>query len=300
MWRSRCDEHDDRVGKEASVSESGLLERYELSQEDFREISSRVMRLCGINLHNGKRELVKARLSKRLRLLGIETYREYMKYVEHDASGAELANMIDALSTNVTHFFREVQHLDYLRENLLPRLADSRRRDRQRRLRIWSAGCSSGEEPYSIGITLLESLPDAEQWDIKILATDISNTVLAKARRGVYEEAKLKDVPAALRSKYFELEDAGPPRTFGVCRRLRQMVHFAHLNLMEPWPMKGPFDFIFCRNVMIYFDKSTQQSLIERFSQLLGTGGVLFIGHSESLSGVKHKLSQLHPTVYSN
>lgn len=279
---------------------AGVLERCDLSQEDFQEISRRVMRLCGINLHSGKRELVKARLSKRLRQLGLESYKQYMKYVESDTSGLELANMIDALSTNVTQFFRESQHLDYLRDKLLPRLTDMRRQDHQRRLRVWSAGCSSGEEPYSIGMTLLESLPDAEQWDIKILATDISNTVLAKARAGVYEENKFKDVPQALRGKYFELNDSGPPRTYRICQHLRQMVQFARLNLMEPWPMKGPFDYIFCRNVMIYFDKATQQALIERFSQLLGNGGVLFIGHSESLSGVKHKLSQLHPTVYSN
>ena len=223
-----------------------------------------------------------------------------MRFVEHDPSGGELANMIDALSTNVTQFFRESQHLDHLRDDMLPKLMADRTKAGQPKLRIWSAGCSSGEEPYTIAMVLRETVVDIDRWDVKLLATDISNNVLAKARDGVYEEGKFRDVPMLLRGKYFEQVDPGPPRRYQVSPTLRNMVHFARLNLLEPWPMKGPFDFIFCRNVMIYFNQPTRQQLITRFGELLSPGGALFIGHSESLSGIKHKLKQLYPTVYQN
>jgi chemotaxis protein methyltransferase CheR len=270
---------------------------FELSEKEFQRISRMVGELAGINLHDGKRELVKARLGKRLRLLGLSSYTEYMKYVEEDASGVELANMLDALSTNLTYFFRESQHLDYLSKDILPQMIAAAGRG-PKKLRVWSAGCSSGEEPYSIAVVLMETLPDPSRWDVKILATDISGQVLAKARQGVYEEARFRDMPAAIRGRYFELADSGPPKRFRVCDQLRKMVHFARLNLMEPWPMRGPFDIIFCRNVMIYFDKPTQERIIHRFTDILSPGGVLFIGHSESLSGIQHKLRQVYPTVY--
>jgi len=282
------------------MTTQSVMGGYELTDQEFEKISVKVMDLCGINLHNGKRELVKARLSKRLRKLGLSSYEAYMRFVENDRTGAELANMIDALSTNVTQFFRESQHMDHLRDDLLPKLSRERGGERQPRLRIWSAGCSSGEEPYTIAMVLRETLADIDRWDVKLLATDISNNVLAKAREGIYEEGRLRDVPTALRNKYFHLVEAGPPKRFQTSNALRSMVHFARLNLLDPWPMKGPFDFIFCRNVMIYFDQPTRQQLITRFSELLAPGGALFIGHSESLSGIRHKLRQLYPTVYQN
>ena len=282
------------------MTTQSVISGFDLTDKEFEKISSKIMDLCGINLHTGKRELVKARLSKRLRKLGLGSYEAYMRYVEQDPSGAELANMIDALSTNVTQFFRESQHMDHLRDDLLPKLTADQRGSGQPKLRIWSAGCSSGEEPYTIAMVLREALRDIDRWDIKLLATDISNNVLAKAREGIYEESKLRDVPAALRGKYFGLVDSGPPKRFQTSTALRSMVHFARLNLLEPWPMKGPFDFIFCRNVMIYFDQATRQQLITRFAELLAPGGALFIGHSESLSGIRHKLRQMYPTVYQN
>lgn len=273
---------------------------YELSVKEFETVKRRVIDLCGINLGNGKRELVKARLGKRLRELGISSYAAYMRHVESEPSGAELANMIDALTTNVTNFFRESQHMDYLRDTMLPKLAAARGRDGQPKLRVWSAGCSSGEEPYTIAMVLREALTGIDRWDVKVLATDISNRILVKAKRGVYEASKLKDVPGMFRGKYFDLVEAGPPKIFQVASKLRSMVAFARLNLLETWPMKGPFDFIFCRNVMIYFDHPTRQKLITRFADMLAPGGALFIGHSESLSGIQHKLRQSQPTVYHN
>ena len=169
---------------------------------------------------------------------------------------------------------------------------------KSRRLHVWSAGCSSGEEPYSIAIHLREAIPDLQAWDVKVLATDLSTAVLARAREGIYDKQRLQDVPGMLRSKHFTCIEARPERRYQVKESLRKLVHFARLNLMDPWPMRGPFEVIFCRNVMIYFDKPTQGQLVERFSELLAPGGTLFIGHSESLTGVRHQLRYVEPTVY--
>ena len=166
------------------------------------------------------------------------------------------------------------------------------------KLRVWSAGCSSGEEPYSIAITLAERISNLKAWDAKILGTDLSTRVLARAKEGIYDKIRLKDVPGIFLSKYFNCIETRPERRYQVGDSLRSMVRFARLNLMNDWPMRGPFHVIFCRNVMIYFEKSTQQKLIERFWELLAPGGTLFIGHSESLTGVKHHFRYVRPTVY--
>jgi len=269
----------------------------ELSESQFNEISDLVKSLCGINLHDGKKELVKARLTKRLRKLNLCSFAEYMEYVRSDTSGAELTNMLDALSTNLTSFFRENEHFEYLAEQVFPAILDNAPRT-GRRLRIWSAGCSSGEEPYSIAITVSEKIPDLRSWDAKILATDISTRMLARAARGVYDAERIKTVSPQARSRYFECIETRPDRMYRVTDALGAMVHYARLNLMNRWPMQGPFDVIFCRNVMIYFDKVTQGKLINRFYDLLAPGGTLFIGHSESLAGVKHQFRYMQPTIY--
>ncbi len=268
----------------------------DLTEAQFKQISRLVKDLCGINLHGGKKQLVRARLAKRLRQLGIPTFKQYLDYVRREGGGDELTAMLDALSTNKTSFFREPAHFDYLVETIVPRLLDRDKKDR--RLRIWSAGCSSGEEPYTIAIHLFEAVPDLENWDARILATDISTKVLEAAREGIYNKHRLADVPGLLRSKYFTCIEARPERQYQVKDPLRELVRFARLNLMDPWPMRGPFEVIFCRNVMIYFDKPTQTELIERFFDILAPGGTLFIGHSESLTGVKHRFRYVQPTVY--
>jgi len=268
-----------------------------LSDAQFRRISDLVKSLCGINLHDGKRELVQARLAKRLRAMGLDDFDDYAEYVRADASGVELVHMLDAISTNLTRFFREDDHFAYLRSSVLPRVAAGPRGP-SRRLRVWSAGCSSGEEPYSIAITLAEAIPDLDRWDARILATDLSTKVLARAQQGLYPPRSLKDVSPQRRSRYFLAEGGRNDRLYRVRPELRKTVHFARLNLMESWPMQGPFDAIFCRNVMIYFDKPTQQELVGRYWQLLAPGGTLFIGHSESLTGVKHDYQYVQPTIY--
>jgi len=264
----------------------------DLTEAQFNAISSLVKSLAGINLTEAKKELVRARLTKRLRKLGLATFDDYVEYLQNDTTGAELVAMLDVLSTNTTYFFREAKHFEWLRQEVLPRLAA------RRRVRIWSAGCSSGEEPYSIAIVLLEAIPDLADWDAAILATDLSTEVLARARQGIYPASRLREVPPMLLGRHFTLLATKPERTYRVNDPVRRLVHFARLNLMGQWPMKGPFDVIFCRNVMIYFDRPARQDLIARFYSILAPGGTLFIGHSESLTGIDHSFRYVLPTVY--
>jgi len=275
-----------------------LANQETLSESEFRRISDLVYRHCGINLHDGKRELVQARLVKRLRATGCRNASEYLRYLEADSTGQEFTLLIDAISTNLTSFFREAGHFDFLRERLLPELMSRRRQRGDNRIRAWSAGCSTGEEPYSLAMTMLEAVGCEGSWDVKLLATDISTRALSIARAGMYEKHRVASVPPALRAKYFAANRMEGQTVYEVSPRLRQVVRFAHLNLMDAWPFTGPFDFIFCRNVMIYFDKPTQQKLVGRFWECLETGGYLFTGHSESLTGVAHRFRYVQPTIY--
>jgi chemotaxis protein methyltransferase CheR len=268
----------------------------DLTTSQFAAISNVVKQRCGINLRDGKKALVKARLYKRVRALGLDGFGQYVEHLRTDAGGAEMAAMLDALSTNLTYFFREPRHFEVLENTAIPQIMARHAKDR--RIRIWSAGCSSGEEPYSIAMIIKDAIGDPTGWDIGVLATDLSSKMLNLARKGMYELGQLQQTPLRLIQKNFTVVPDGPQRYYRVNRPLRQMVHFAHLNLMDPWPMKGPFDVIFCRNVMIYFDKPTQHQLVERLQELLAPDGVLFIGHSESLTGVPHYLRYLEPTVY--
>ncbi|PKN53030.1 MAG: chemotaxis protein CheR [Deltaproteobacteria bacterium HGW-Deltaproteobacteria-13] len=262
-----------------------------LSSSQFDKISRLVYQVSGIDLHEGKEELVKARLLKRLRHLRISDFDRYVKYLANDKSGKEIIAMVDVLTTNKTNFFRESEHLDFLRDEIIPGLPKGP-------VRIWSAGCSSGEEPYSIAIVLCECIPDIGKRDVRILATDISDRMMERARQGLYDEETLKPVAPQLRLKYFNNVAAGTGRKYRVVPHLQSMVHFAKLNLMEEWPMSGLFDVIFCRNVMIYFDKPTQENLVRRFWSMLREGGYLLVGHSESLTFLNHDYRYLKPAVY--
>ena len=258
-----------------------------LSAEQFAQIGELLHRQCGIALAHGKEPLVTARLYKRLRALEIHSYDDYLARVERDP--AELRAMVDALTTNKTDFFREPDHFVFLRQVVLPRLAVT-----ADPIRIWSAGCSSGEEPYSIAITLREELPNPDLREARILATDISDRVLARARDGLYDTETVRDVPPAYLSKYFHhTQDR-----FSVNNALRRHVSFARLNLLGAWPMRGPFDAIFCRNVMIYFDNPTRAALVQRFWELLKPGGHFFVGGSESLTSIEHRFRYVQPAVF--
>lgn len=264
----------------------------ELNKKHFKKVSQLVYQFSGINLKDGKEALVRARLMKRLRALRMESFEEYIKYIESGRGGEEeLSYMIDEMTTNKTFFFRETEHFNYLCEKILPELKDQR-------LRFWSAACSSGEEPFSLAILLMENLPHMKSMDVRILATDISAKMLDKARRAVYEEGTLRDVPRLLLQKYFIKVRKGSLLAYQVKDSVSSMVQLAWLNLMDSWPMRGLFNVIFCRNVMIYFDTPTQQKLINRFWELIEPGGYLFVGHSESLSAISHKFKYIRPATY--
>jgi chemotaxis protein methyltransferase CheR len=264
----------------------------ELNHHQFQEISRLVYQQCGINLKSGKEALVRARLTKRLRALHMSSVEAYMHLIGSQQGQHEIQTLIDVMTTNKTSFFREAAHFDYLAEVILPNLD-------QHRLRLWSAACSSGEEPYTLAMVLREAFASVDQKDVLILATDISHRMIEIAQDGIYSQERLAGVPRAMVSKYFQREasSSGAPR-FHVKSSLRQLVRLAPLNLMQSWPMKGPFDVIFCRNVMIYFDRPTQQTLISRFHDLLAPGGYLFVGHSEGLSGIRHAFQYMQPAIY--
>lgn len=261
----------------------------DLTEEQFKRICTIVKGISGINLRKGKEALVRARLAKRIRELKLKDFEQYIKYLNTPEGSSEIIHMVDAITTNKTSFFREPAHFEFLKERVL-------REFKERRIRIWSAACSSGEEPYSIAMVLLEQIPDLPRWDAKILATDISLEMLRKAKEGIYSEEAVADVPQNLKNKYFE--PFMGKRLFKVKDNVRRLVHFAYLNLIGPWPMKGPFDVIFCRNVMIYFEKETQQELVMRFYDLLKEGGYLFVGHSEGLVSIRHKFKYIRPATY--
>ncbi len=269
----------------------GPVAALDLTDAEFRHVGQLVTRIAGIQLPPGKESLVRSRLAKRLRALGIATVREYLEFVERDTSRAELAELVDVLTTNKTSFFREAEHFRLLERTILPALARA-----GGPINVWSAGCSTGEEPYTIAMVARESLGAAAS-RVRVLATDISARVLQRARSAEYDTALLEDVPVALRPAHFEAVPSSTG-TVRVASPTRDLVHFARLNLMGDWPMKGPFDVIFCRNVMIYFDKPTQERLVSRYAALLAPGGYLLVGHSESLSGLRHALSYVQPATY--
>ena len=269
-----------------------------LSQKEFQQLSDLVYDYCGINLHQGKRELVRARLNKLVRAGGFDCFSTYMEHVMADNTKAAFSKMIDAICTNLTSFFRESKHFDYLRQVFLPARMQSKNKAGMRRLRAWSAGCSSGEEPYSIAMTLLESLESPSQWDIALLATDVSTRILNFARRGIYPKARVTQIPPDLLSRYWQRQGKGMQQEVQAGPQLKEMILFRHLNLMEGWPIRTSLDFIFCRNVMIYFDKATQEKLVNRYWHCLDRGGLLFTGHSESLAGIEHPFKYIQPTIY--
>ena len=274
---------------------------YDLPDRLFKQFSLLVYEQCGINLHEGKKALLQARLNKRLRLTGISSYEEYFKLITSGANPGEFVHFLDSISTNLTYFFRESQHFDFLDGVALPELIAKKQKDRDSRIRIWSAGCSTGEEPYSLAMCVLAHLSEIARWDFRILATDISTRVLKTASRGIYSEEKIQKVPPALRQANFQkISSTNGKPDFEIAPHVKRIITFHRLNFKEPYSFRGLFDFIFCRNVMIYFDKETQEELVNRMAGFLSPGGYFFVGHSESLTGLPHKLSYVRPAIYRN
>lgn len=247
---------------------------------DFDFIANTLYSDAGIHLPASKANLVYSRLAKRLRTLGLESFRDYCTFVGSESGADERAQMISALTTNVTRFFREPHHFEHLKTKLLaPSIKDIKG---NRRFRIWSAGCSSGQEPFSIALTILSQVPDARSFNVRVLATDINPHVLDMARKGIYSGEEVSSIPADMRLSWTEPAGSGAVK---LDDGLRALVAYRQLNLMGGWPMSGPFDAIFCRNVIIYFDEATQKKMLTRMAAMIRPGGFLYLGHSERLIG---------------
>ena len=267
-----------------------------MRDSEFEFIRSVVYERSRINLSPDKRELVSARLGKRLRATKLPSLGDYCRLLKSPGAEEELGNLIDAISTNHTFFFRESVHFDFLRDKVVPEMTARARAERWRRFYVWSAACSSGEEPYSIAITLADTL---KQWSWHIEATDISRRILAKAANAIYDqETVLKISPAVVRT-HFQRGFGPQEGQYRVKPALREHVTVRHLNLLEGEPpFTEPFHVIFCRNVMIYFDRRTQEELVGRLARRLVPGGYLFVGHSESLAHLGHELRMVRPAIY--
>jgi chemotaxis protein methyltransferase CheR len=266
-----------RPAARASAGDAMLPGEFALSRDDFRRISQMIYDDSGIKLTEGKAALVYARLAKRLRALKMQAFRDYCDLVSSPEGQSERQEMLTSLTTNVTKFFREPHHFEHLKTQIIAPFVQ-----KGGRLRLWSAACSTGQEPYSIAFTLLSAWPSAANHDVKILATDIDRNVLATAEAGVYAANLLEGVSPEMKSRHFEPAEGGQMR---VVQAVRKLITFRPLNLVEAWPMQGPFQAIFCRNVVIYFDEPTQQNIWEKFTPRLAPDGALYIGHSERVTG---------------
>ncbi len=256
-----------------------------MTNADFTRLATLLREETGIHLPSWKTSLVYSRLAKRLRALGLRDFSSYCDFIADDNGAEELRYMCAAMTTNVTRFFREPHHFEHMKQTVLPGLLAVARRGG--RVRMWSAASSSGEEPYSIALTILSMASDAPSLDIKILATDINPSMVRDGREGIYSDDDLSSVPADLRKRWFE---PTPTREFEAKSELRSLVEFRELNLIGQWPMRKQFDIVFCRNVAIYFDEETKAKLWHRIAKMMPVGGWLYIGHSERIEGPAAKL----------
>ena len=273
---------------------AGVYEReFEFTRKDFEFIRDIVGERTGIVLSDHKENMVYGRLTRRIRQLQLTSFREYLALL-HDSEGTELIEFTNALTTNLTAFFREPHHFDFLAQTVIPPLLAKRS---NRRLRIWSAGCSTGEEPYSLAMVLCEAIQNIQGWDVKILATDLDSNVVAKGKQGIYSTERINGISKARQTRWFSKDFTNREQVL-VDERLQRLITFKQLNLLHPWPMKGPFDVIFCRNVIIYFNKDTQRKLFDRYADMLAPDGYLFVGHSETLHNVTDRFNLLGKTIY--
>lgn len=287
---------------EAVTNLPAYRKEYLLTDSDFSYLSKLAGEVAGISLSSGKRELIYGRLVKRLRALDLKDFKSYCLLLkegeEEGGNKDERTHFINSITTNVTSFFRENHHFEFMAESLLPELISKKNADSLPRLRIWSAGCSSGREPYSIAMVLKECIPDIERWDVKILATDLDSNILEVAKTAIYPKDHVKEISLDRRKRWFQMGCGVNESSIKVIDEIKNMVTYRKLNLTEKWPMKGPFDIIFCRNVTIYFDRDTRVTLLDNFAEYLGNEGCLFVGHSESLFGLTQRFSTVGRTIH--
>jgi len=267
---------------------------FDFTDKDFKELGQIVHNRTGIVVSDAKKNMIYGRIVKRLRALNMDNFSDYILYIKSDAGDNEAIDFINAITTNLTKFFRENHHFEHLRDKvILPMVVNQ---NPSKRVRLWSAGCSSGMEAYSMAITISEAVPNLVAWDFKILATDIDTNMLSKGENGIYRNKDLENIPSNLIKKYFKKYDDD---NMIISEKLRNMVHFKRFNLLDStWPMKGPFDVIFCRNVVIYFDSTTQSELFRNYHKKLKPGGWFYIGHSETLLDAADMYDSQGKTVF--
>lgn len=271
------------------VNPSNML--IKITNEEFESLVSFVYKKYGINLSK-KRQLVEGRLSHVIKERNLNSFKEYMQVLVNDASGDEMTTFLNRITTNHSYFARETEHFDFLIQQALPYLEKNRTKE----LRIWSAGCSAGQEAYNIAMTMDQYFGNRKKlWDTRILATDISMNVLNRGKSAIYPEDNIKDLPAQWKSKYLTRL---PDGSYQVCEAIRKEVIFKIFNLMDPFVYKKPFDIIFCRNVMIYFDQDTRNTLVDKFYQATAPGGIFLIGHSEVLDKERTGYRSVKPSIY--
>ncbi|MBF0178971.1 MAG: protein-glutamate O-methyltransferase [Magnetococcales bacterium] len=285
-----------------NTSHAPEFDQHGISDKDFQRLSEFIYAQCGIMMPPAKKTMLTARIQKRLRLVGMHSFKEYIDWVLNpDESGEELIQFIDIVTTNKTDFFREPAHFEYLAQNALPELIKTAGAGVRRELMVWSAGCSTGEEPYTLAMVLKEFAQHYPgiNFRAKILATDISSRVLRTASNAVYDLEKVSPIPLGLKRKYLLKSKDPTKRLVRVTPELRSMVNFRRLNFMDgEFGLRERMDVIFCRNVIIYFDRPTQERLINKFCRYLSPGGFLFVGHSETLNNLKVPVVQAAPTIY--
>ncbi len=269
-----------------------------LSSEEYDAFAKLVYQYSRIELGSNKKEMVAARLAKRLKACNVPNFKSYLQFIQSPAGKTELTHLVDAISTNHTFFFREVAHFEFLKKNLLPQLVNNPQRS-NKQFKVWCAAASSGEEPYSVAILLNEFFQAYPTWNWSILATDISTRILEQANKGVYERLRLGSMPKEHVVKYFQPVATPLGEAYQISPLLKAKVNFKQINLLSPsYPFSDLFDLIFCRNVMIYFNLETKQELIQKLSKQLVEGGYLFTGHSESLTGIQHALKSVQVSVF--
>lgn len=267
---------------------------FPFTRQDFEFLRRIANQRTGIVVTDDKFDMFYSRLSRRVRKLGLGDFAQYCELIRNDSNGEEALELINAITTNLTAFFRENHHFEYLANTLIPELLTQR--GQSRTIKAWSAGCSTGEEPYSLAMTLLECLPAG--WQAQILATDIDSNVLERAASGIYAYERVKDLAPSRLKRWFKRGKGHQDGKVRVKTEVRELVHFAQLNLMENWQVDGPMDFMFCRNVIIYFDKNSKIRLMDRYADALAPGGLLFIGHSESLYKISDRFQLIGNTIY--
>ena len=272
---------------------------FRMRDSEFQAIAAAIYAHAGIVLGEHKKELVYSRLARRIRELGLADFKDYIDYLNGPNKLRENGHLINALTTNHTHFFREEHHFEHIAKEVVPRWKANAKKTGSKKLRFWSAGCSTGEEPYTLAMTVAHALASEKGWDWRILATDIDTKVLDHAKQAHYKADIAKSVPPAIRAKYIS-KLRGDDTKIAIDPSIKPHMRFNHLNLHGSWPMTSKFDLIFCRNVTIYFDAKSKQTLVSRFRQFLKPDGFLYLGHSESILGEKADFHSVGRTIYAH